>query len=220
MKRKAKRYKDGGSSVDDTQDYASLGRRAGATSPFSGPKEFISEEKRAEKETSDESDSSTAGKGARNMALEDDETPKAAKKAMKVVATAAPKKETSSGKMSSAKDVFEKARPLPGKPGDKAEPKNLPGKPEVKSEPTPYSGARTRAGTPVKGREEPSKESVDKAMASLNERLKKQYKENEISFKPSKSPNRSYKSGGTIKSSASSRGDGIAQRGKTKGRIY
>lgn len=211
-------------SVDDTQDYASLGRRAGASSPFGGPKEYISEDKRAEKEveasaTESEPDS-VAGKGARNLALEG-ETPKAAKKAMNVVAAAAPKKESSSSKMSSAKDVMEKARPLPGKMSDKDEkPRNLPGKPEAKSEPTPYSGARTRAGTAVKGREEPSKESVNKAMSSLNEKLKKQYKENEFNFKPSKSPNRSYKSGGTVKSSASSRADGIAQRGKTRGRIY
>jgi hypothetical protein len=73
---------------------------------------------------------------------------------------------------------------------------------------------RTRAGTVVPGRAEPSKEDVDRAMSSLSEKLKKQ----SFDLSPSKSPNRSYKSGGKV-SSASSRGDGIAQRGKTKGRM-
>ena len=35
-----------------------------------------------------------------------------------------------------------------------------------------------------------------------------------------KSPNRSYKSGGSVRSSASSRGDGIATKGHTRGKIY
>jgi len=44
-------------------------------------------------------------------------------------------------------------------------------------------------------------------------------KANRDAGKPSKSPNRSYKSGGTVKrSSASSRGDGIATKGHTRGR--
>ena len=87
--------------------------------------------------------------------------------------------------------------------------------------------SRTRAGTVVKGREEPNKEDVDKAMSSLAERIRKQDQENTFKLTPAKSPNRSYKSGGKITrmasggktSSASSRGDGIAQRGKTRGRI-
>jgi hypothetical protein len=45
-------------------------------------------------------------------------------------------------------------------------------------------------------------------------------KANRDAGKPSKSPNRSYKSGGTVKrSSASSRGDGIATKGHTRGKV-
>jgi hypothetical protein len=79
--------------------------------------------------------------------------------------------------------------------------------------------ARTRAGTPVKSQSEPSAEAKAKSMSSLAAKIKKQDEENRFNFSPSKSPNRSYKSGGSV-SSASSRGDGIAMRGKTRGRIY
>lgn len=88
--------------------------------------------------------------------------------------------------------------------------------PEAKKE----SVARTRAGTVVSRSSEPSAEDIAAAKAKGAEKLKKQYKENEFKFSTSKSPNRSYKSGGSIKSSASSRGDGCAMRGKTKGKIY
>jgi hypothetical protein len=86
--------------------------------------------------------------------------------------------------------------------------------PEIKT-----GTARTRAGTPVKSQSEPSAEAKSKAMASLAAKIKKQDEENRFNFSPSKSPNRSYKSGGSV-SSASKRADGIAMRGKTKGRIY
>jgi hypothetical protein len=79
--------------------------------------------------------------------------------------------------------------------------------------------ARTRAGTVVKSSDEPSAEAKTKAMSSLAAKIKKQDEENRFNFSPSKSPNRSYKSGGSV-SSASSRADGIAQRGKTRGKIY
>ncbi len=85
---------------------------------------------------------------------------------------------------------------------------------------------RTRAGTVVKSSNEPNAEDVAAANKKFVEKMKKQNKENDATFKrigdvfSSKSPNRSYKSGGSIKSSASSRGDGIAMRGKTKGKIY
>jgi hypothetical protein len=85
--------------------------------------------------------------------------------------------------------------------------------PEVKT-----GTARTRAGTVVKSSDEPSAEAKTKAMSSLAAKIKKQDEENRFNFSPSKSPNRSYKSGGSV-SSASSRGDGIAQRGKTRGRM-
>ena len=139
----------------------------------------------------------------------------------------------------------EEAKPLPGKPEAKAKeptPYSAPKKISKEEEAEGERGkrmeeeaaaqlkknkeeaktgvARTRAGTVVKpSREEPSEESKAKAMASLKEKMKKQYEQNKFNFSPSKSPNRSYKSGGVV-SSASSRADGIAMRGKTRGKIY
>jgi hypothetical protein len=81
--------------------------------------------------------------------------------------------------------------------------------------------ARTRAGTVVKSSDEPNALDVAAAKQKSAERLKKQYKENDATFKrigdafSSKSPNRSYKSGGSVRS-ASARADGCAIRGKTR----
>lgn len=80
---------------------------------------------------------------------------------------------------------------------------------------------RTRAGTIVKSSDEPSALDIAAAKQKGAEKLKKQYKDNEAAFKrigdafSSKSPNRSYKSGGSVRS-ASSRADGCAIRGKTR----
>ena len=75
--------------------------------------------------------------------------------------------------------------------------------------------ARTRAGTVVKSSDEPNALDVAAAKAKGAEKLKKQYKENEFKFSTTKSPNRSYKSGGSVRS-ASARADGCAIRGKTR----
>jgi len=76
--------------------------------------------------------------------------------------------------------------------------------------------ARTRAGTIAKSSsDEPSALDVAAAKQKSAEKLKKQYKENEFKFSTAKSPNRSYKSGGSVRS-ASSRADGCAIRGKTR----
>ena len=81
--------------------------------------------------------------------------------------------------------------------------------------------SRTRAGTVVKSSEEPSALDIAAAKQKSAEKLKKQYKDNDATFKrigdafSNKSPNRSYKSGGSVRS-ASSRADGCAIRGKTR----
>jgi hypothetical protein len=84
------------------------------------------------------------------------------------------------------------------------------------------STAYTRAGTAVKSSNEPNAEDVAAANKKFVEKMKKQNKENEATFKrigdvfSSKNPNRSYKSGGSVRSSASKRADGCAIRGKTR----
>lgn len=229
--------------VDDVQDYASLGRRAAASSPFGGPKEFISEEKRAEKETEAEpsrkssdgvfSNVDAAVKSATSRTSDaSDTTSKPRAKAIdKAVAIAAPKR--------AAPEVKKAPEPtkLPGKPSEaKKEPKPLPGKPEAKTEPKPYSGVRTRAGTPVATSKGDTEEDKARGRKFMEENLRKQKQDfentplmraltgggrSEYYKKKAEAERAGYgmKKGGSV-SSASKRGDGIAQRGKTKGRIY
>jgi hypothetical protein len=89
------------------------------------------------------------------------------------------------------------------------------------AKPMKESVARTRAGTVVSRSSEPSAEDVAAANKKFVEKMKNQNKENEATFKrigdvfSSKSPNRSYKSGGSVRS-ASARADGCAIRGKTR----
>jgi hypothetical protein len=195
MKRKVKRYDEGGvltdrygnevksgsgetvktrygSSKEDrptssgVEDYASMGKRAGATSPFSGPKEYISESIKEDvdmpSKAASSDEESTAGKGARNLALEEPEI-KVKKKT--VIKKKAPRYEDTGAKIGS-QDF-----------------KMKPSVPESSSGMGPRNTFLTR------------------------ERLEK-----------SKGIFSRMKSGGKV-SSASSRGDGIAQRGKTKGRV-
>lgn len=206
--------------VNVTQDYASTGRRAGATSPFAGPKEFISEEKRAEKETkNEESDGSVAGKGARNLALEKDETPSPVKKAMKVAEKApAPKKEKAEAK-------YEDTGAKVGSQGSF----------KFNSKPMSVEEARKKAKEMTSGKKEPTEAQKESGRKFSEEKLKKQKESFESSpiggfikrlgessmekAERKAKEIRGYKSGGKV-SSASSRADGIAQRGKTRGRIY
>jgi len=89
------------------EDYASLGKRAGAVSPFSGPKEYISESikedvevpSKTSSETSDEE--SVAGKGARNLALEE---PEIKEKKKTVVKKKSPSYEDTGAKIGSQGD--------------------------------------------------------------------------------------------------------------------
>lgn len=195
MKRKVKRYDEGGVLTDrygntvksgsgedvktrygspkedrptssGVEDYASMGKRAGATSPFSGPKEYISESIKEDvdmpSKAASSDEESVAGKGARNLALEEPEI-KVKKKT--VVKKKAPSYEDTGAKIGS-QDF--KMKPLV---------------PEKTSGMGPKNTFLTR------------------------ERLEK-----------SKGIFSRMKSGGKV-SSASSRGDGIAQRGKTKGKV-
>lgn len=193
-------------------DYETMGKRAGATSPFSGPKEYISES--IQEDTEKESPKGIASgfkSGESKFKRNDNEVkmPSVKKKVTpktdsKRASQSFPIKDEASGSQSF---------PLRGSSGATSSSALTRAGTESRT-PDVMGTARTRAGTVIPGREEPRKEDVDRAMASLNEKMKKQA----FDLSPSKNPNRSYKSGGKV-STASSRGDGIAQRGKTKGRI-
>jgi hypothetical protein len=130
-----------------------------------------------------------------------------------------PKKEAAPRK---EKAVGEDAKPLPGVSKDKDKPKNLPGKKEKEKEPTPYKdvvksedvGSQSFASP----KKEPPLRKVGKAIKGTLENANKPFRSSMYDKMKGR------KDGGSIKmakgGSASSRGDGIAQRGKTKGKIY
>ena len=212
MKRKVKKYAEGmltdssgnpvksgsgetwktryGSSKEDrptssgVEDYASLGKRAGVVSPFSGVPS-IKEESTTETATPSKSRSETieeetvAGKGAKNLALEPEEIE--VKK--KTVVKKKPKYKDTGANIGSQGDF-----------------KMKPSVPESTSGMGPKNTFLTKERMGVK----------DTSTGSWFDRAK-EHLSNE--FKTKK-----MASGGKV-SSASSRGDGIAQRGKTKGRM-
>jgi hypothetical protein len=199
------------------EDYATLGKRAGATSPFSGPKEYISEsvkeESIKEPETDTEEPRRKISDYISTSSAKEDVKPAVKKKV-------AAKTESKRGSQSfPIKGEVSGSQSFPIRGSSDAKPSSALTRAGTEARTPDVMGtARTRAGTVVSGRQEANKEDVAKSMSSLADRIRKQDQENSFSFKATKSPNRSYKSGGKV-SSASSRGDGIAQRGKTKGRM-
>ena len=148
-----------------------------------------------------------SAKGKGFIPADDADKPKADKKA------AAPKK-----------NVGEDAKPLPGKK-DNAKPQNLPGKKEKEKEPTPYKDvvksedAGSQSFAPPK--KEPPLRKIGKAIKGTLENANKPFRSSMYDKMKGRKDGGSIKmaKGGSV-SSASSRGDGIAQRGKTKGKIY
>ena len=148
-----------------------------------------------------------SAKGKGFIPADDADKPKADKKA------AAPKK-----------NVGEDAKPLPGKK-DNAKPQNLPGKKEKEKEPTPYKDVvksedvGSQSFAPPK--KEPPLRKIGKAIKGTLENANKPFRSSMYDKMKGRKDGGSIKmaKGGSV-SSASSRGDGIAQRGKTKGKIY
>jgi hypothetical protein len=216
-------------------DYATMGARARATSPFAGPKEYISETK--ETETESEAPKGIAAGFDAKRYLEESESkgggPRSETKPT-VAKKAAPKKvepvsKTEKPKSLVFKDSESKSETNVAKIGSQGNFRFESEKPSVKS------GAMTRAGTPVSSRKEPTeaeKESGKKFSESKLAEQKRSFESTPLMraltgggrseyYKKKAEAERSgygMKKGGKV-SSASSRADGIAQRGKTKGRI-
>jgi hypothetical protein len=169
-------------------DYATMGKRAGATSPFSGPKEYISESVKEESIKEPEMDTEEprrkisdyiSSKSASTAS--EDEKPVVKKKTVKKAAT----KPASQSFPTRDRDRADQSFPL------KTDDKKVP---PLRKIGEAIMGSVANASKPYS--------------SSMYDKMK------------------GRKAGGSIKmasggktSSASSRGDGIAQRGKTKGRI-
>jgi hypothetical protein len=229
MKRKVKRYDEGGVLTDrygnevksgsgetvktrygsakedrptssGVEDYATMGKRAGAVSPFSGAPN-IKEESTTETATPSKSRSETieeetvAGKGAKNLALEPDVEVK--KRTVVKKKAAKPYEDTGANigsqgsfKIDQQKDTSRGLRFAPGSIAEKIANK--------------VSGALDRS------QQVGANAMKESARQSRVDRIRRNVGSNLETY--------GMKKGGKV-STASSRGDGIAQRGKTKGRI-
>lgn len=157
-------------------DYAGLGGRARATSPFAGPKEYISETK--ETETESEAPKGIAAGFDAKRYLEESES-------------------KGGGPRSETKPVVEKKK--------KVAPKRV----SQSFGETDMAALEERRKSATSTAKEPPLVKVGKAIKGTMEAAGRSY-DNPFAKR--------MKSGGKV-SSASSRADGIAQRGKTRGRI-
>jgi hypothetical protein len=161
-------------------DYATMGARARATSPFSGPKEYISESKEVETET---------------------EIPKGIAAGF------------------SAKRYLEESEPKGGGSTSETKPavaKKTAKKPVSKRVSQSFgvdeAGMEERRKTPMSTAKKPPLARIGKAIAGTVERASTPYKSQ---FMKKHGGSVKMASGGT----ASSRADGCAQRGKTRGKM-
>jgi hypothetical protein len=164
-------------------DYATMGKRAGATSPFSGPKEYISESiKESETDTEEPRRKFSDYISSKNTSTaSEDEKPAIKKKVIKKVTAKKPSQ----------------SFPVRGEDGGS---QSFPIRSDEKKVPPLRKIGEAIMGTVANASKPYSSSMYDKM--------------------------KGRKAGGSIKmasggkvSSASSRGDGIAQRGKTKGRM-
>jgi hypothetical protein len=188
------------------EDYESLGKRAGVTSPFAGPKEYIKESIEEESPKSSREPDSVAGEGAKNLAFEPDAETVVKKK------TVIKKKPAvdNSLRLMKPKDpskVLEEARKhyagyedTGAKIGSQGDFKMKPSAPVSTSGMGPKNTFLTKERMGVKDT------STGSFMDRVKEHLGNEFKSKKMA------------SGGKV-SSASSRGDGIAQRGKTRGKM-
>jgi len=164
------------------EDYESMGKRAGATSPFSGPKEYISESVKEESIKEPEMDTEEPRRKISDyISSSEDKKPVVKKKTVKKAAT----------------------------------------KPESQSFPT-RDRDRGDQSFPLKtdDKKVPPLRKVGEAIMDTVANASKPYSSSMYDKMKGRKAGGSIKmaSGGKV-SSASSRADGIAQRGKTKGRI-
>jgi hypothetical protein len=163
-------------------DYETMGKRAGATSPFSGPKEYISESVKEESIKEPEMDTEEPRRKISDyISSSEDKKPVVKKKTVKK----APATQSSQSFPTRDRDRADQSFPL------KTDDKKVP---PLRKIGEAIMGSVANASKPYS--------------SSMYDKMK------------------GRKAGGSIKmasggkvSSASSRGDGIAQRGKTKGRI-
>jgi hypothetical protein len=169
------------------EDYASMGKRAGASSPFSGPKEYISESVKEESIKEPEMD------------------------------TEEPRRKFSDYISSKSTSTATEDKPA----AKKKVAKKIVSKRASQSFPSRDEGSGSQA-FPIRGDDKkvPPLRKIGEAIMGTVANASKPYSSSMYDKMKGRKAGGSIKmaSGGKV-SSASSRGDGIAQRGKTKGRM-
>ena len=207
------------------EDYASMGKHAPAKSTWSGTPD-IKEETTTETE-SPKGIASGFKSGESKFERNDNEVKMPAVK-KKLTPKSDSKRGSQSfplkdeGRGSQSFPIGEGSKTLPGKPSDKEEkPQTLPGKPNTKEYYRDFSG-KIKEKTPDTSSFKNFKDMISEGAGSLGRGISnyastiKSPAQRRDEEKASKE--KGFAKGGKV-STASSRGDGIAQRGKTKGRI-
>lgn len=213
--RSASSVKEDRPTSSGTEDYATLGKRAGATSPFSGPKEYVSESIKEDIEESPKGIASGFKSSESKFERNDNE--------VKMPSAKTKRKTSDVAKKSYGFNEDSSYKTLPGKPSDKEEkPQNLPGKPEAKKDVYRDFSGKLKEKTPDTNPFKDFSDMITGGAGALGKSLSKyastikspaQRRDEEKASKE-----KGFAKGGKV-STASSRGDGIAQRGKTRGRM-
>jgi len=200
------------------EDYATLGKRAGAVSTMSGPKEYISESIKEDTEKETESPKGIASgfkSGESKFERNDNE--------VKMPAAKKKRKTSDVTKKSYGFNEDPSYKTLPGIASDKdAKSKTLPEKTDSKKEYYRDFSGKIKEKTPDTNSFKDFGEMIAKGAGALGRGIRdyastiKSPAQRRDEEKASKE--KGFAKGGKV-SSASSRGDGIAQRGKTKGRM-
>jgi len=189
------------------EDYASMGKRAGATSPFSGPKEYISES--IKEDTENKGIASGFKSGESKFERKDNEVkmPVVRKK----ISETKPKKEKPPTPYTDVvkKEELGETRQYESRSSDpkKEYYRDFSGKLKEK---TPDSNPKKSFGDSIS-------EGIKSFGSSLSDYASKNIK-SPAQRRDEEKASKGYAKGGKV-SSASSRGDGIAQRGKTRGKM-
>ena len=200
-------------------DYATMGKRAGAVSPFSGPKEYISESIKEDKEDSDKRSSKGIFSGSAAADDSDTYAPKTRTFSTTGPAKKKPKPKSRYSDVVSADEMGSQNFSSKAKPtGDSGLSKGAlaAGLGLAAAAGAGALGARRQMKSGTRG------ERIEPTMGSSMRSPVRSMSAEEAAFE--NEGGRYFKKGGKTKKmasggSASSRGDGIAQRGKTKGRM-
>lgn len=199
--------------------------------PYEAPSTMSGDQspKSSSRDTSEESPTGIASgfKSGESKFVRNDNEVKMPAVKKKVTPRAEPKRGNQSfplkdeGRGSQSFPIGEGSKTLPGKPSDKEEkPQNLPGKADAKKEYYRDFSGKTKEKTPDESSFKDFKNMISEGAGALGRGISNYAStiKSPAQRRDEEKASKGYAKGGKV-STASTRADGIAQRGKTKGRI-